>query len=87
MCLCLLQSWPMLCDPMDCSPPGFSVHGILQARILEWVAMSSSKGPSQPRDRTCVPCVSYIASRFLTTSTTLEALKCQTNPQKDLLVT
>ena len=36
------QSCPTLCDPTDCSPPGFSVHGILQARILEWVAMPSS---------------------------------------------
>ena len=41
-----------LCDPMDCSLPGSSVHGILQARILEWVAISSSRGSSQPRDRT-----------------------------------
>ena len=41
---------------MDCSPPGASVHGILQARILEWVAMPSSRGSSQPRDRTqCLP--------------------------------
>ena len=39
-----------LCDPMDCKPPGSSVHGILQARILEWFAMPSSKGSSQPRD-------------------------------------
>ena len=45
-----LQLCPTLCHPMDCSPPGFSVHGILQAQILEWVAMSASKGPSQPRD-------------------------------------
>ena len=42
------QSCPTLCDPMDCSLPGSSVHGILQARILEWVAMPSSRGPSQP---------------------------------------
>ena len=46
----LLQSCPTLCDPMDCRPPGSSVHGILQARILEWVATPSSKGSSQPRD-------------------------------------
>ena len=39
-----LQNCPTLCDPMDCSPPGFSVHGISQARILEWVAMLSSRG-------------------------------------------
>ena len=43
-CAQLLQSCLTLCDPMDCSPPGSSVHGILQARILEWVAMPSSKG-------------------------------------------
>ena len=47
----LLQSCTILCDPVDCSPPGSSVHGILQARILEWVAMPSSRGPSQPRNR------------------------------------
>ena len=40
----------MLCKSMDCSPPGSSVHGILQAKILEWVAMLSSRGSSQPRD-------------------------------------
>ena len=49
-----------LCDPMDCSPPGFSVPGILQARILEWVAVPSSRGSSQPRDRTSVSYVSNI---------------------------
>ena len=48
-----LQLCLTLCDPMDCSPPGSSVHGILQARILEWVAISSSRGSSQPRDQTC----------------------------------
>ena len=46
----LLQSFLTLCDPMDCSPPGSSVHGILQPRILEWVAMPSSRASSQPRD-------------------------------------
>ena len=53
MCVCAksLQSCLTHCDPMDCSPPGSSVHGILQARILEWVAMPSSRGPSRPRDR------------------------------------
>ena len=44
------QSCPTLCDPGDCSLPGSSVHGILQARILEWVAISFSRGSSQPRD-------------------------------------
>ena len=43
------------CNPMDCSPPGSSVHGILQARTLEWVAISFSRGSSQPRDRTWTP--------------------------------
>ena len=52
------------CDPMDCSPPGSSIHRILQARILEWVAISFSRGSSQPRDRTHVSC---IAGRFFTT--------------------
>ena len=50
-------------DPMDCIPPGSSVHGILQARILEWVARPSSRGSSQPRDGTQVSC---ITGRFFT---------------------
>ena len=54
------QSCLTLCDPMDCSPPGSSVHGILQARILEWIAMPSSRGSSQPRDRPHVSWVSCI---------------------------
>ena len=49
-----LQSCPTICDPMDCSLPGSSVHGILQASILEWVALASSRGSSQPRDWTWV---------------------------------
>ena len=44
--MCTLQSCPTLCDPMDCNPPGSSDHGILQARILEWVATPSSRGSS-----------------------------------------
>ena len=52
-----------LCNTEDCSPPGSSVHGILQARILEWVAMPSSRGSSQPRDRAQV---SRIAGGFFT---------------------
>ena len=56
LCCQLLQSCLTLWDPMDCSLPGSSVHGILQARILEWVAMPSSRGSSQPRDRTWVSC-------------------------------
>ena len=56
---------PTLCNPMDCSPPGSSVHGILQARILEWVAISFSRGSSQPRDQTQVSCVSCIGRQIL----------------------
>ena len=55
------------------APAGSSVHGILQARTLEWVAMPSSRGSSQPRDRTWVSCVSHIGRRFFTTSATWEA--------------
>ena len=63
MCVCLcihVCALPRLTlyDPMDCSPPGSSVHGILQARILEWVAISSSRGSFWPRDWTHVSCVS-----------------------------
>ena len=63
----LLQSCPTLCDPMDYSPPGSSVHGILQSRILEWVATPSCRGSSWPRDWTRISCVSSIAGRFFTT--------------------
>ena len=58
LCAKSLQSHPTLCDPMDCSLSGPSVPGILQARILEWVAMPSSRGSSWPRDWTCVSCIS-----------------------------
>ena len=51
------------CDPVDCSPPGYSIHGIFQARVLEWVAISFSRGCSWPRDRTQV---SHIAGRCFT---------------------
>ena len=54
-----LQLCPTLCHPLDCSPPGSSVHGISQARILEWVAMPSSKGSSPPRNQTCVSCLQH----------------------------
>ena len=60
-----LQSSPTLCNLMDCSPPGSSVCRILQARILEWVAMPSSRGSSRPRDRTHVSCVSSIGRQVL----------------------
>ena len=51
------QSCLTLCDPMDSSPPGSTIHGIFQARILEWAAISFSRGSSQPRDGTCVSCI------------------------------
>ena len=54
MCVLVAQSCPTPCEPVDCSPPGSSVHRILQARILEWVAFPFSKGSSQPRDQTQV---------------------------------
>ena len=59
VCVCTksLQSGLTLCDPMDCSLPGFSVHGILQARVLEWVPLPSSWGSSQSRDWTRVSCL------------------------------
>ena len=55
-----------LCDPMACNWPGFSVHGISQARIMELVAISSSRGSSQPRDQTHISCISCIADGFFT---------------------
>ena len=51
------QLCPTLCDPMGCSLPGSSVHGIFQAIVLEWIAISISRGSSQPRDRTRVSCI------------------------------
>ena len=65
------QSCPTLCDPMDCSPLGSSVHGILQARILEWIAIPFSRGSSWPRDRTQV---SRTAGGFFTSWSTREDL-------------
>ena len=59
-CVQLLQSCPILCDLMDCHPPGSSVHGILQARILQGVVVPSSRGSFQPRDWTPVSCISCI---------------------------
>ena len=57
------QSYPTLWDPMDCSLSGSSIHGIFQARVLEWIAISFSRGSSQPRSRTLV---SHIADRRFT---------------------
>ena len=66
----IAQSCPTLCDPMDCSLSGSSVHGIFQARVLEWIAISLSRGSSQPRNQTRV---SRIAGRRLTVYATREA--------------
>ena len=70
--LCILRlhsacSAVQLCVPMNCSPPGSSVHGISQARILEWVAISSSRGSLLPMDWTLISYNSCIAGRFFTT--------------------
>ena len=66
------QSYPILCDPMDCSLPGSSVHGILQTRILEWVAIHFSRWSSWPRNWSQVSC---IAGTFITIWATREAQK------------
>ena len=73
LCVCakLLQWHLMLCDAMDCSLLDSYVHGILQARIMEWVAMPSSRGFSQPKDQTQISC---IAGKFFTIWATEEAL-------------
>ena len=70
------QSCLALCDPMDCNPPGSSVHGILQARILEWVAMPSSRGSSQPKDRIHISSVTCIGRQVLHQGATWEVLPC-----------
>ena len=62
-----LQSFLILCNPVDCSLPGSSVYGIFEARILEWVAIPFSRGSSGPRDLTCIFCGSCIAGRFFAT--------------------
>ena len=69
-----LQSCLTLCDPMDYSLLGSSVHVILQARMLEWVAMPFSRGSSQPRDQTHVSYVSCFGRQIFTTSATWENL-------------
>ena len=77
------QSCPTLCDTVECSPPGSSVHGIRQARILEWVAISFSRGSAQPRDRTQV---SHIAGRRFNLWATREALRpAEITPKTDVL--
>ena len=58
VCVCVCAQWCLtLCDPMDCSLQGSSVYGILQASILEWVAVPFSRGSSHPSDRTSISCI------------------------------
>ena len=71
---CCAQSCPTLCNPVYCSPPGSSVHGIFQARILEWAAISSSRGSSRPKDLNRISCVSCIGRRILYRCTTCETI-------------
>ena len=76
VCVCVCtraQLCLTLCEPMDYSPLGSSVHGILQGRLLEWVAIPSSRGSSQPRDQTRVSCVSWTVRWILYHWTTWEA--------------
>ena len=78
---------PTLCNPTDCSLPGSSVHGILQARKVEWVAISSSsRGSSQPRDQTCISWVSCIGRRILYCWATWQALSNEGPPAKILTI-
>ena len=75
-CVCsVIQSCPTLCNPMDCSPPDSSVHGVFQARIPKWVDVSSSGGSSQPRNQTSVsPLAPALAGGFFTTEPPGKAL-------------
>ena len=73
--LCLVtQSCPTLCDPMDCSLPGCSVHGILQARILEWLPFPPPGDLSDPGIEPAFPVSPKLAGGFFTAKTTWEAL-------------
>ena len=78
--LCCTQSCPTLCDPMECSPPGFSDHRFFQARILEWLDVSYSRGSFPLRSRTCVTCVSCTDRQILYHCATQEV------PQSKMLV-
>ena len=74
----IAQSCLTPCDPMDCSPPGSSVHGIFQGRVLEWVAISFSRGSSWPRNQTWVSCI--VGRRFTVWATReVRCFQCQIN--------
>ena len=76
VCAKSLQSWPTLCDSIDCQAARLLCPGILQTRILEWVAVPSSRGSSQPRDTALLSLTSpTLAGGFFTTSATWEALQ------------
>ena len=77
-----LQSCLILCNPMDCSPPGSSVLGIFQVRILEWVVISSSRGTSQPRDGTHASGISCVGRWNLCLCAAWEALVASTGDVK-----
>ena len=81
LCQCMhaqsLQSCLTLWDPMDCNLPCSSVHGILQSKMLEWIAMPSSRGSSWHRNQTCGCCISFIAGGFFTHWATWESPLCQ----------
>ena len=80
VCVCVysvVQSCPTVCNPTDCSLPVSSVHGIFQARILEWVAISSSRGSSQPRDRTCIGCWALYLFTTWEAQKACELISCQ----------
>ena len=77
----------ILCGPMDCSLPGPSVHGISQARILERIAISSSRGSSKPTDHACISCASGITTRFFHWLATMEAPKSYNLVTKKLKIT
>ena len=80
------QLCPTLCDPMDYSLPGSSVHGIFQARILEWVAMHSSRGSSLPKDQPASLMSPALAWGFFTTRVTREAPSCWLLLKNQLIV-
>ena len=89
VCVCVYVFYAQLCPPlyrpMDCSPPGSSVHGIFQARIREWVAISSSRGSSPPRDRTSVSCIGRQILYPLSHQGSSEAHIEGTKDERDLL--
>ena len=82
---CLVAKLCLTCDPMDCSPPGSSVHGTSQARMLEWVAISIARGSFQPRDQTHIFCTGRkILYRWATREAPSKGQKCKSKGKKIL---